>query len=82
MIFLSFFCPNREQVFSDVDPPITIHVLNFSESVMNVTFIFPMKFCSFTIHTGAGLIVPEIQDDGKLISSQCKDIEIYMHFLL
>lgn len=25
-------------------------------------------FCSFTIHTGAGLIVPEIQDDGQVKS--------------
>lgn len=23
--------------------------------------------CSFTVHTGAGLIVPEIQDDGKVL---------------
>jgi hypothetical protein len=23
-------------------------------------------FCSFTVHTGAGLIVPEIQDDGQV----------------
>ena len=24
--------------------------------------------CSFTVHTGAGLIVPEIVDDGKVCS--------------
>lgn len=41
---------------------------------MELSLVFPffspftlsIAFGSFTVHTGAGLIIPEIQDDGKV----------------
>lgn len=61
-------------------------MLVFLNSKFYVTMIFllssffPPNF-SFTLHTGAGLIVPEIQDDGKVIvnSSIIQMLHIVIH---
>lgn len=54
----------------------------FVESLMHVKVIFPMKFCSFTINTGAGLIVPEIQDDKKVFVFPNLGITTFMCILI
>lgn len=41
---------------------IVIYMLEF---LMEST-VFCSYSCSFTVHTGAGLIIPELQDDGQV----------------
>lgn len=38
----------------------------YSLKFLNGVHVFDSYACSFTVHTGAGLIIPELQDDGQV----------------